>query len=602
MMKTSLADKLSSRWLRLRRRLALFLSRFADEPAAGTITPFERKFIDDGIDYSLPLALPQSLMGDEEMRLYAAADNNGLDSEGKRTLLENADIIKRARESHLKSFSDQQKNIYRINEADSVYHFQFDKPYLYYENLSQFPTSDPLREWDWQGGFGLGSTGLRRDILSRSHLAFERNPIANTAVTLTTQFCIGKGLTVTYKNKEVERILEEFRSNKDNGIEVYEKTFLNDLQVDGELFIRFIVGEDGQCVIYPLKPWEVWWIKRDRLISRRYKSFHWVAGVTNGVPGDYNLQIEDIAADQILFIAINHASYEVRGRPELFRILPWLKAYKDWLEGRARQNHWRGAVLWDVSLEGATPGQVSAKRNQYRQPPPPGSLTIHNDKEVWSAVESKSNAADVAEDGRQIKLMGAVGKKLPEYMLGDGENANKATANAQQLPALRSFGDFQDIMVNQVWEPIYKRVIENAIESGLLPAEVEEQDSDGDPITDDKGETRKVKTIEAFSVSAPELEETDPKNLADALTLAKNNSWVSDETASGRMGFDYRAERKKIDRELRTKVERAYQGVGDDVPTQPTALQDFLTQDKEEDDGKKTSSSNGRSKEPAAKS
>ena len=27
-------------------------------------------------------------------------------------------------------------------------------------------------------------------------------------------------------------------------------------------------------------------------------------------------------------------------------VLPWLKAYWDWMEDRARQNHWRGSLLW----------------------------------------------------------------------------------------------------------------------------------------------------------------------------------------------------------------------------------------------------------------
>jgi hypothetical protein len=268
-------------------------------------------------------------------------------------------------------------------------------------------------------------------------------------------------------------------------------------------------------------------------------NYHRLGSQTSGKPGDYEMINEDIPASSVLHATINKLSYEMRGRPELFSVLPWLKAYKDWLENRARQNHWRGSLLWDVTLEGATASNVAAKRAQYKQPPPPGSLTIHNEKEKWTPLESKANAPDVAEDGKQIKVMAAVGVKLPLYMLSEGEDANKATATAQQLPALKKFEDFQDILVGQVWKPVYRRVLQNAIDSGILPEEVEEQDADGDPILDDDGQPRMVKSLEAFDVSAPQLSETDRRS-SDALGIAVSNEWISDETATTEFGYDYR--------------------------------------------------------------
>ena len=229
--------------------------------------------------------------------------------------------------------------------------------------------------------------------------------------------------------------------------------------------------------------------------------------------------------------------------------MPWRKAYKDWLENRARQNHWRSVFLWDVSLKDATPQQVASKRAQYKQPPSPGSLTIHNDKEVWEPKENKSNANDVSEDGRQIKLMAAVGAELPEYMLSDGENANKATSNAQQLPALRKFTDFQDIMIYQTWRPVYDTVLKNAVAAGVLPEEVEEQDADGKPITDEIGLTKMLKVCDAYEVLGPEIESDDPKTLSEALTTYNGLGIISKETTASRAGFDYRKELKNIRRE-----------------------------------------------------
>ena len=466
-----------------------------------------------------------------------------------------------------------------ITEASSVYHNQLDKPYLFPENLNLFPTADPLREWDSSGSLpnGMG-TSTRKEILARCHLAYERNPLANTAVSLTTKFVVGEGFNMSYKNKQVEEVLEAFRENPENGIEDYEKSFCDDLQIDGELFIRYRSDPFGNTIITPLKPWEIWWIKATRGMFKRVESYRWAASLTDGSPGDFEFVMEDVPAAEILHVTINKHSYEQRGRPDLFRLLPWLKAYKDWLENRARQNHWRGALLWDVSLTDATPQQVAAKRAQYKQPPPPGSLTIHNDKEIWEPKENKSNANDVSEDGRQLKLMVAVGAELPEYMLADGQYATRATSHSQQLPALRKFSDFQDIMISQTWEPIYDTVLNNAVAAGILPAEVEEQDEEGKPITDEIGMPKMLKVCEAYDVTGPEIESDDPKTLSEALTAYSGLGIISKETTASRAGFDYRKELKNIRREQQADAQATMQGLGFGPAPSPGAqtLQDLF--------------------------
>lgn len=514
---------------RLRRRLARFLLNFSSPEAASAVSPYNYG-IDDGVDYSLPLVIPNGASADYREKAILAA----------------------------------------VREAEATFHFQFDRPYRYAENLSQFPTVDPLSEWDAQ---------TRAEIIARCHLAHERNPLANAAVSLTTMFTVGDGFHLTYRNQEVEAVIEEFVNDATNAIAGLEKSTSDDLQTDGEVFMRFHSGPDGRTAIVPLKPWEVLWIQHERGLPRRVEFFHWQGNTTTGVPGDSAFGQEDIPVDEIIHVAINRRSYELRGRPELFRILPWLKAYKDWLEGRARQNHWRGALLWAVTLIGGTAGQVAAKRAQYKQPPPPGSLVVSNDKEKWEPLSSTVGGADVAQDGRQIKLMTAVGMLLPEYMLSDGSNSNLASATAQQLPSLRKFVNLQDILVGELWEPVYRRVVENAIAAGVLPEVVPKQDEDGDPILDPLGQPNTIPAVEAFSVTASELESDDPKNLADALNIAVTRGWVSNETASGRMGFDYRMEQKKINSEEQANAELTAQGLRNPGPGIVPPVAQFQTQE-----------------------
>src|SRR3972149_374252 len=516
--------------MRQRRKLARLLMRFVgSSDAAGGFSANGQTFIDDGLDYMLPIVVPDWWPDERKreaalssMREYGFTDKQ-IDEliQKRRAALDEA--IRNTREAIAREPDAERRK--KLEEASAPFMDQFSSPNVWERNIPAWPTQDPLREWDSAGP--LGTTSTRREILTRTHMAYERNPVAKRALRDT-------------------------------------------LQVDGDLFIRFYKDSDGQTLINPLKPWEIWWIETERGFPKRPVSYHWYSLGTNYKPGDLQIIIEDIPADEVLHISINNLAYEQRGRPELFASLPWLKGYKDWLENRARQNFWRGALLWWVKLVGGTSGQVSTKRSQYRQPPPPGSIVVTNEKEEWEAIENKSNANDVAEDGRQIKLMSAVNFGLPEYMLSDGQNANLASATAQQLPALRTFSEYQDIAVNQIWKPVYKRDVQNAVDAGLLQEEVQEFDSDGDPVYEEPEEYREseqrggkpkmISVYDAFDVSAPELESSDPKTLNEALALAVANGWLSNETAAGMAGYDYTSEQKKIAREEKQAQTNMYQG------------------------------------------
>ena len=454
-----------------------------------------------------------------------------------------------------------------LAEDTTTYRNQFDTPFrTSQDGPVVMPMDDPLAEWDY---------ATRRKVLENCHAAYHRNPLAKRAVELTQQFAVGKGHTVTAQNKDVQAVLDEFRADPENNVFGYDRSFMRDIQIDGELFIRFFEEEaSGKVVIVPLAPWNIQNIRTEPGFFRRVKSYNLHYTITN--VNDNRAEIEtidlEIPPQEILHVAVNAHSYELRGRPTLFVILPWLYAYKDWLEDRYRQNKWRGALLWWVKVTGSLPGMIAQKLAQWKKPPTPGSAYVSSDKEEVSVLSNPIAANDASEDGRQIKLMSVVGMGLAEYMLGDGQNANMATATVQQLPSLAGFIDMQQLMQEQVWTPIYKRVIARAIASGRLPAEVEVQDSDGDPLHEkgeapelpepdpetgmmgekpepQEGPVKMIDTLCSFTVEYPELQSDDPKTVSEALTLDLSGGLVSKETARGVKGYDSAHEVKLIKQE-----------------------------------------------------
>jgi xanthosine utilization system XapX-like protein len=88
---------------------------------------------------------------------------------------------------------------------------------------------------------------------------------------------------------------------------------------------------------------------------------------------------------------------------------------------------------------------------------------------------------------------------------------------------------------------------------------------------------KKILAVEAFEVKAAELEQDDPKTLAEALQIAVGNEWASGETAATRLGFDPMVEKKKIEQERAEGITRYWQGKGGTPPVEGTvpAMADY---------------------------
>jgi hypothetical protein len=420
-------------------------------------------------------------------------------------------------------------------EASDPFRAQMGTPYSTGSNFLEIGYSDPLCEWDYS---------TRRYILEQCHLAWERNPLAKSAIQTIRMFTVQNGFSINYRNNQVKDILEGFIDDEQNNVAANDKAFLETLLIDGELFLRK-ARSGGRLVIAPIPAWGIREIQCNPSNVHDIYQYHYLLTTNDGVNTTVTHD-EWIPVEDILHAAINRLPYEQRGRPDIFNVLPWLRAYKNWIEDRARQNAFRGAI-YDVTVQTNNASHLAAVLSRYRKPMMSGTVNVHSDKEQFSVMPQDVRAGDAAEDGRQIKLMSAVGMGLPEYFLSDGSNANLASATAQQLPALRRFGEYQDIMKECVWMPILREQIAVAIDAGMLPEYVEEQRADGTPVAG----AEPIDAMDAFDIIYPELEGTDPAALLNSLMMAVNAGLISEQTATGLMPWpvDYAVEQERIEAE-----------------------------------------------------
>lgn len=450
-----------------------------------------------------------------------------------------------------------------LNMAQT-YASQFGNPYRTGDDLPFVPTTeDPLKEWDW---------ATRERVLSNCHAAVQRNPLANSIVQFTRDFVVGDGFNLTCKNKAVHDYLMEFIEDPDNAIREYEQQCLIDLQTDGELILR--IFEDGARVVaVPQRPWELQSIKTEAGFFRRpiWYDFHYYYTEGDAPEGMTETVREKVPAEQVIFAAINRHAYELRGRPELYRILPWLRADKEYHEEGARQYKWRNAIYWHVKIAGATAAALAAVRALWKKPPPPGSAYISTDKQELIAVNNPSSGGADDSIGRAIRLMVILGARLPEYFFADGENANLASATKQELPALAKFEWFQHFLVRAVWLPLFKRVIQKAVEAGELPEMVEAQDANWEPVykplaPDDEPDAQQQKedallAVDAFEVAYEPVTSQNLLTLAQAYGVMLTNDLVSEQTAQEKLGLDPTLERKRIAAEVSQKMREQRMGL-----------------------------------------
>lgn len=448
----------------------------------------------------------------------------------------------------IRELAPEQQQAWLMESARQSLWFQFDtKQRTSADNPVNMPNEDPLEEWD---------STTRQAVLENCHIAYDRNPIAKAGVDYTTSFVVGTGMAITYQNDQVREVLEAFIESDDNPVRELEKTLCADLQIDGELFLRFF-EKSGVVTMVPLRPWECVDIETDPGFTRRVK--HYVFKIDG--------KDEKIPADEILHVTINRRSYHQRGKPELYVILPWLRAFKEWLEDRARQNYWRGALVWHVSVDSNSPAAIANVAARYAKPITPGSVSVESSKVSVEPLTNTVGAGDVSQDGRQIKLMNAVGLRLPEYFLADGENATLASTSNQELPALTKFEDFQQIMVDRVWVKVFKRVVQAAIDANTLPDTVEVEDSLGNST----GE--QVDTLDAFAAAYAPLKQDDPKTIAEALMMYHGADVLSTQTVTEEAGYDFEIEQERINEERETEMEAMTQGL---VPMPPGMVPDGM--------------------------
>jgi hypothetical protein len=296
---------------------------------------------------------------------------------------------------------------------------------------------DDDRAWrSLSGGARELPDALRRDQLAAADQAWRSDPLANRIVELTSDLVLGNGVTIRAERPDVQAVVDAFWSHPLNRMQLRQFEWCAELTLTGELFVAFFTNPvDAQTYVRAIPAALVDQVETDPNDLERELRFHQQStalSMSNAQPSTGEGRWWE-AADMRHY-AINRLLGATRGQGDLAPVLDWLRRYREWLTDRVRINRFKGAYLWDVTVQGADRHALIARQAELAAAPPPGSLLFHNEAEEWRAVAPNIDAADVAADGKAIRRLVAAGAGLPLHFLAEAEDGNRAVAREQARP------------------------------------------------------------------------------------------------------------------------------------------------------------------------
>ena len=262
-------------------------------------------------------------------------------------------------------------------------------------------------------------------------------------------------------------------SHRQNRLNVRQFELGTELGLSGELFVTFHTNPfDGMTYIRTVPASLINDVEVDGEDRERELRFHEDSSVqsVDGVTrtGSQSTEGRWWSSEEMRHYAINRVTGAVRGQGELVAVLPWLSRYKDWLTDRVLINRYKGAFLWDVTLEGADRAAILARRAELAEAPKPGSILLHNERETWQAIQPAIGSSDVERDGHALRLMIAAGAGVPLHFLAEGQDTNVATAREMARPTLRHYGRRQ-LVVGEMFEDIANEALRRSGRFGEGP-------------------------------------------------------------------------------------------------------------------------------------
>lgn len=431
---------------------------------------------------------------------------------------------------------------------------------------------DGEKDWMITGGNPNG-TYTEQQLLNQRQQArkHERQPAGRNIKQTMQDFIIGTSASIDAEDEspEVQEYWDAWAERND--FDLTAKEIVNRVIRDGEMFNRWFPPKEtkGDIQMRFVNPAEIkpgtnakptHGIEVNPDDYKDIISYH--RSHTAPVPSA-TIRTETIPAAEMDHVKIGVDSDVKRGVTFYVGIGQYMTDYNQWIRDRIKLNRIRSifnvigeptsgataisdmkAKMPDVSYGAPTTGKDTQKQAVRS-----GSMLFTKGIK-WTLQSLKINAADTKDDGRAIQLMIALGTNIPEYITrADASNANYASSMVAESPFVRAMQSWQHFF-KLYFKKVYRRVMTDAIERGLVPAKSTKTTITFDAATQmDVEKPEKIDTSTECTVNFAALIHRDIEKETKAVSMHLADGLVSKKTAGETFDYDFQAENDQMARE-----------------------------------------------------
>lgn len=304
-----------------------------------------------------------------------------------------------------------------------------------------------------------------------SYYMWLKNPLANAIIESFLDFVLGDGVQFKANDEKVQEVLNNFYYDTTNSWDRLGKGRFRDFSLYGEMILNVEKREmTGKIKTWTITPQVVTEVFRDKKNLEQVKAISFrddqhrykVIRAFDGTDGK-------IYMGEIFYWKINNTIHQGRGLSDLFVARDWLRLNDKALYTTLERVGLLLAFVWDVTMEGATTTDLKNKLKALQvNPPQPGGIRVHNQKEKWDALSPKLQGNDLDGLFRLFKSPILAQTRTPEHFLGLGGDVNYATALSMNAPFYRKIkGRQRDIIY--IFNDMFDYVIFSAKQAGMLP-------------------------------------------------------------------------------------------------------------------------------------
>lgn len=407
------------------------------------------------------------------------------------------------------------------------------------------PITDPHQRRDL--------TPLEQDRMQRiAAWLWESNPLANRLVVLPTAYLVGEGVKLTVKDEVAQAVLRKFWRDPINALDIKLEAMIREDELYGEQCYPVFINEmTGAVRLGYLDPAAIATVVMDPdnpsqpigVVTRKDKAGN-AKRYRVLVGGDdaeiFTARTRAIRAGMTdgdcFYKRSNYLLGGRRGRSAFLAQFDWLDGYDEFLFGELDRARDLRSHIWDVTLTGATPEEVSQRAKQISAPSP-RSVRVHNDSEKWAPLAPELGTADSDGFARLFRNHVLGGGTVPEHWFGGGGDVNRAVGAEMGEPTFKVLTQKQ-----RAWKHFLELIGRYVLQQAAAGGQLSGYDPEGDEYQ-----------VEAVF---PELTAKDTTKYAAALQqvvvasiMQIDKGLLTEQTAvkiiasvAGRLGVEYDAE------------------------------------------------------------